>query len=110
MSSKLTVRSKPTEDVRGVIVASELQHASCDAAANAGVKGDKTREGVRYLSLQATATTRSPGSSPYGSSVRGSRPAEVSSGRPRHPPVLSPHAKAPIDFEPFSDDTPHESC
>lgn len=63
-----------------------------------------------HLSLQDTATTRSPGNSPYGSTVRGSRPAEVSSGRPKHPPVLSPHANASSDLELFSDDTPDGFC
>lgn len=63
-----------------------------------------------YLSLQDTATTRSPGSRPYGSSVLGNRPAEVSGGRPRHPPLLSPHANASSDLELFSDETPHGSC
>jgi len=64
----------------------------------------------QYLSLQATATTLSPGSSPYGSSVRGNRQAEVLTGSPKHPPELSPHASASSDLEVFSDDTPHESC
>lgn len=65
----------------------------------------------RHLSLEATATTRSAGSNPDGSTATGLSEANAFVIEiPKHPAPLSPHANTSEDLELHSEETSQPAC